>query len=370
MKENNNTTNAKNPGTNSDKTTELEEQAKTELNSTANVYSSIPSVRSHGTLRGYNPSQILTLQRTLGNKAVQRMVERTRQSTTAQPTSIYPKPFSTLVEQPANSLSHPVQRLMTLAKFKDKSDGAFAGKRNNVTKVDTALIKYHSATSKSVGLSEVIGKCDEYLNGPDKKDSSRVAGVKALKKEATNELAAWRLRARIPLPASVYRNDERTPEKIAEVGFQPWNAGGNVSIVEHVKQVLEADRPDAPTGESGTKGMGAKKHSQWVSTAGDLNYAKDPTLLSGLLNKYFYKIDTRNDIASFHDSSKQFDELGIPNPYESQFEFCKEGGIPGNQVSHFVHGKALMNFVLAGTDAATWDVPWEPMPVHAPIIII
>jgi hypothetical protein len=216
----------------------------------------------------------------------------------------------------------------------------------------------------------VIAACNEYLDGAGKKDSKRVAGVTALRTEATKELALWRLRDRVPLPDSVYRSDERAPEKIAEVGFQPWHSKGNVSIVEHVKQVLEQDRPDAPTGESGAKGMGAKKHSQWVSTAGDLNFAKDPTLLAGHLNKYFYKIDTRNNVQSIHDVSKHFDEQGIPNPYETQFEFCQEGGIPGDQISYYVHGSKLMDFILAGTDASTWNIPWEPMPVPAKQVII
>jgi hypothetical protein len=374
MKESINTSPTKNSGKDSDNATTLDEQAQTELGPATTFFSSMSSLRPDGTLNGANRSQVLSLQRTLGNKAVQRMVERTRQARTAtNATNLKPGAANTIeptvkppeiIGQAANALSHPVQRLMTPDKFKDKSGGPFSGARDKIKKVDAALLKYQSASSRSVGLSEVIAACKDYLDGPGKKDSKRISGVKALRKEATNELAAWRLRERIPLPTSVYRSDERTPEKIAEVGFQPWLPQGNISIIEHVKQVLEEDHPDLATGESGKAGMGAKKHSQFVSTAGDLNFAKDPTLLAGLLNKYFYKINTRTNTQSFHDASISFDEQGIPNPYETQFEFCQEGGIPGNQVSYFVPGSKLMDFILAGTDASSWNVPWEPMPVH------
>ncbi len=270
----------------------------------------------------------------------------------------------------AHELTHVVQqnrstiqrKLMTEGEFVNKSDSAFSGKRNNVVKIDNALKKCHGASSRSVGLTELIGACNEYLSAPEKKAKKRIAGVKALLKNATDELAAWRLRDRAPLPESVYRMDERLPAVISKVGFQPWNAGGNITIVEHVNQVLANNRDVAPTGESGKAGSGAKKHSQYVSTSGNLNFAKDPILLQGLLNKYFYKIDTTVDPQTFTDVNKHFDDQGLPNPYEPQFEFIKSGGIPGNQVTYFVNGRALMDFVIAGTDASTWVIPWEKMP--------
>jgi hypothetical protein len=60
--------------------------------------------------------------------------------------------------------------------------------------------------------------------------------------------------------------------------------------------------------------------------------------------------------------NKHFDEQGVPNPYEPQFEFIKSGGIPGNQVTYYVHGQELMEFVIARTDASSWNIPWTPMP--------
>jgi hypothetical protein len=256
-----------------------------------------------------------------------------------------------------------IQReLMTEDEFENISGSFFSGSRNRVLRVDEALKKCQDASSKSVALTELIGACNEYLNIPEQKASKRISGVEALLKNATEELAAWRLRERIPLPNAVYRMDERPPAEIANVGFQPWNAGGDISIIEHVNQVLQVDRGDAPTGESGEAGKGAKKHSQWVSTSGDLNFAKDPTLLQGLLFKYFYKIDTSVDPLTFTDVNKHFDEQGVPNPYEPQFEFIKSGGIPGNQVTYYVHGKELMEFVIARTDASSWNIPWTPMP--------
>jgi len=259
--------------------------------------------------------------------------------------------------------SAPIQmKLMTEDEFIKASGSMFSGTRDRVLEVDAALKKCISASSKSVGFTELIGACDKYLNIPEKKDKTRIAGVTKLKKNAVEELAAWRLRDRMPLPASVFRMDERGPGDIAKLGFQPWNGKGNISIVEHVKQVLKTKQETAPTGESGEIGMGAKKHSQFVSTAGDMNFAKDPTLLAGLLAKKFYKIDTTVDPLTFTDVNKHFDELGEPNPYEPQFEFIKSGGIPGNQVTHYVEGKALIEFVIAQTDASTWDIKWLPMP--------
>ena len=64
--------------------------------------------------------------------------------------------------------------------------------------------------------------------------------------------------------------------------------------------------------------------------------------------------------------SKHFDEQGIPNPYETQFEFIQNGGIPGNNVSHYVHGKDLMDLVIGGTPAKTWVIPWTEMPKVPP----
>jgi len=299
-------------------------------------------------------SNVIHLQRTIGNAAVQRLLDNNqmmRQSTSSE-TSI--------------------QRLMTTSQFIGKSRGplwgAFTGKRDEVKKVEAALTKYHSASSKSVGLTDVINACDDYLKVAGRA-GSRIAGVKALKLAATKELAAWRLRDRDPMPQSTYRMDERTPEAISKVGFQPWNPAGTVSIVEHVTQVLRTQKPDRPDGTSGDIGKGAKKHSQFVSTAGNLDFAKVPTLLAGLLSKYFYKIDTSINPANFNDVSKHFDEMGEPNPYETQYEWAHEGGIAPACITQYFHGKDIVDMVIAGKIDVN-AIAWKDMPVQPPVVPI
>ena len=263
----------------------------------------------------------------------------------------------------SNSSDSTIQRqVMSTDEFITQSKSTFSGPRNRVLEVDNALEKYHGGSSKSVGLSNLIDHCKKYLNVPDKKASARVVGVKALLLQATQELAAWRLRDRVPLPDSVYRMDERPPATIGQVGFQAWNSGGDITIIEHVTQVLREARADAPNGDSGEVGKGAKKHSQFVSTAGDLNFAKDQKLLQGLPSKIFYKIDTTVNPQTFKDVNQYFDAQGEPNPYETQFEYIQSGGILGDHVTHYVSGKDLIPFVVAGTDASTWNIPWTPMP--------
>ncbi len=312
-----------------------------------------PAVENLGKVPLTN-NNVLHLQRTIGNAAVQRLLDN----------------HQTIKHSTRGGAS--IQRLMTISQFKGKSRGplwgAFTGKRDEVKKVEAALTKYHSATSKSVGLTDVINACDDYLNVAGRA-GSRIAGVKALKLAAAKELAAWRLRVRDPMPQSVYRMDERTPEVIAGVGFQPWNPAGTVNIVEHVTQVLRTTKTDRPDGTSGAIGMGAKKHSQFVSTAGNLDFAKDPTLLAGLLNKYFYKITTTVNPANFNDVSKHFDDMGEPNPYETQFEWAHDGGIPPASVTQYFKGKDIVDMVIAGhIDPAA--INWTDMPVLAPVLAV
>lgn len=295
-------------------------------------------------------SNVIQLQRMIGNTAVQRLLDGNQMMhSTSGKTSI--------------------QRLMSTSQFIGKSRGplwgVFTGKRNEIKKVEAALTKYHSASSKSVGLTDVINACDDYLKTAGRA-GSRIAGVNALKLAATKELAAWRLRDREPMPNSVYRMDERTPEEIAKVGFQPWNPAGTVSIIEHVTQVLRTKKPDRPDGTSGDIGKGAKKHSQYVSTAGNLEFAKDPTLLAGLLNKYFYKIDTSINPNNFNDVNRHFDEMGEPNPYETQFEWSHEGGIAPACITQYFHGKDIVDMVVAGKIVEN-AIPWKNMPVQPPV---
>jgi hypothetical protein len=116
VKEVSKTLQSKNRAADSDKAVLLEERPGSDLDPTGADYSALPPLRPGGTLRGYSPPQVLSLQRMVGNKAVQRMVERTRQSRVAARTgSTYSKAGSALVAAPANQQSHPVQRLLTLA---------------------------------------------------------------------------------------------------------------------------------------------------------------------------------------------------------------------------------------------------------------
>src|ERR1700680_1939483 len=62
------------------------------------------------------------------------------------------------------------------------------------------------------------------------------------------------------LPQYTYRLDQRAPVLIRATGFQPWNGGGNITLVEHVTNAYGANHAQA--------GQATKHDSQWVSTAG------------------------------------------------------------------------------------------------------
>jgi len=253
----------------------------------------------------------------------------------------------------------PIRRLMSEGDFKKKSGGKLSGKRKRILNVDKALHDVSGAMSVSVALDNVINQCNAYLSGPGSKDSTRVKGVKLLLQQAIADLAAWRIRARIPLPDFVFRSDTRDPAIIAKDGFQPWNSAGTISIVEHVKGSLEAARADIGD-QSGAVGALAKHHSQFVSTAADIEFAKDPVLVAGLRSKIFYKIATAQNPATFTDVGEHFDGQNLPNPFEKQLEFVQLGGIPGDHVVEYVDGKDIEEFALGLADAAS--IPWKPMP--------
>lgn len=255
-----------------------------------------------------------------------------------------------------------IRRLMSPGKFKSKSGGVLSGTRSRVLAVDKALTDVTGAYSKSVALDKLINECNTYLSGPGSKDSTRVKGVKALLAEAITELTQWRMRARIPFPDFVFRMDERAPAVIAQVGFQPWNPAGTLSIIEHVKGAIEVARADV-NGKSGAVGAGAKPHSQFVSTAADLEFAKDPVLAQGLPGKYFYKISTAAAPDTYTDVGEHFDGQQVANPFEKQLEFIQRGGIPGNQVVEYIAGKDVIGFALGEDDASA--LAWTPMPVAA-----
>jgi hypothetical protein len=233
--------------------------------------------------------------------------------------------------------------------------GLFSGKRNRITVVDDALEKCHSAASKSVGLEGLIKVCKDYLIDVLDKNSSRVFGVRALLENAVRELAQWRLRERAPLPAVVYRMDSRLPAEIATKGFQPWKESGNISIIEHVLGSIKGSTKLA------------KFESQYVSTTANLDFAKDMTFVSKLPNNYFFKITTRAVSERFSDVSKVFDENEVANPFETQFEWIHEGGIPADTVTHFITGRVLIDNALNNTDIVPDALDWQEMPKATPL---
>ncbi len=255
--------------------------------------------------------------------------------------------------------AHRLHRLMDAKAFGKASDSMFSGSRKSVLKVDKALKDVADASSVSVALDNLINQCNAYLTEPGR-DKTRKAGVKKLLGEAIAELAAHRMRARMPLPDFVFRSDERAPEAIAKAGFQPWKPTGAVSLIEHVTGALETAQQDKDGLDLDAGGL-TKKASQFVSTSASMDGAKDPTLIQGLLNKYYYKVSTGGDEASYTDVSKHFDDNLRANPYEKQNEFAKTGGVPPANIVAFVHGRDLIDFALGtvGADA----IPWSPMPV-------
>jgi hypothetical protein len=134
------------------------------------------------------------------------------------------------------------------------------------------------------------------------------------------------------LPANTYRFDTRTPEQIAQTGFQPWKNTGNITIREHVENAYQ-QRPN--------QGKQTKYDSQFVSTGGYGILKKiDPTFAQGLLNTNVYKIDTAiaAQTGRFHDVNDHFDKIGVKRPYATQREWLKEGGIPPAAVVEWMPG--------------------------------
>ncbi|WP_299733683.1 hemagglutinin repeat-containing protein [uncultured Endozoicomonas sp.] len=251
------------------------------------------------------------------------------------------------------------RRVISLEQFKKNTDLLFS-ERKRISAIDKVLSNYDGADSRSSSLTNLINVATDYLEQPGKHNKKREKAVRELIDQANQELDAWRSRERAPLPGVVFRMDERSPELIAKTGFQPWNKDGSITIIEHVTGVLEQDRAVAPSGDSESKGILAKKHSQFVSTAADLSFAKDPVLLSGLLSKTLYKIDTTKNADSFTDVGLYFDRQKVANPFEKQREFVQKGGIDAGQVTHYTTGAELVDFVTGSASADR--IKWYPLP--------
>ncbi len=85
MKGSANPSQAKSPDKSPDKATPLEELAQPERAPASTSFSINQPLRPDKNLRGYSPGQILALQRLIGNKSVQQMIARSRQTGTARP---------------------------------------------------------------------------------------------------------------------------------------------------------------------------------------------------------------------------------------------------------------------------------------------
>ena len=160
------------------------------------------------------------------------------------------------------------------------------------------------------------------------------------------------------LPVNTYRWDTRLPAKIANSGFQPWNANGNIRLEEHVNNAFAS-------GEQ--QGQQAKYESQWVSTGAYGMLKKlDPTFAQQVLNTYLYKIDTTTakTTGEFSDANDYFDKINKDRPYASQREWIKLGGIPPEAVVKWMRGKDFVEQYDIDTGAPNENelTGWKAMP--------
>jgi RHS repeat-associated protein len=112
------------------------------------------------------------------------------------------------------------------------------------------------------------------------------------------------------LPRFTYRGDTRAPEEIFEIGLQPWNPGGNLTLHEHVYGFNEITSATADLHDS-----------QWVSTTYHAAAAK-PFANSDFNGGYVYVVRPRRgaDVNS---------TLGGSSPED---EFAVLGGIPSGDI--------------------------------------
>lgn len=152
------------------------------------------------------------------------------------------------------------------------------------------------------------------------------------------------------LPRYTYRWDSRAPATIRMTGFQPWNGGGNISLIEHVNNAYGPGHARA--------GQQTKHDSQWVSTGGYGMLKKlDPTFAQQVLNSNLYKIDTAIALqtGNFVDANDYFDRAGIDRPYATQREWVKLGGIDQAAVVEYMPGRDYYRQL----NHVTWTAPDE-----------
>lgn len=148
------------------------------------------------------------------------------------------------------------------------------------------------------------------------------------------------------LPAYVYRFDDRAPATIRATGFQPWNGGGTITVIEHVNNAYGLAHPNA--------GQQTKHDSQYVSCGGyGILKRIDPTFAQKLMVTHVYKIDTAvaSQTGMFYDANDIFDKAGINRPYATQREWLKDGGIDQAAVVFTMTGMTFFNQLNANNIA-------------------
>ncbi len=140
------------------------------------------------------------------------------------------------------------------------------------------------------------------------------------------------------LPMYTYRWDTRSPPTIRATGFQPWNGGGQITLMEHVNNAYSPGHAQA--------GQQTKHDSQWISTGGyGMLKNLDPTFAQQVLASNLYKIDTAIALGTgnFMDANDYFDKAGVDRPYSTQREWIKLGGIDQAAVIEFMNGQTYVN---------------------------
>jgi hypothetical protein len=158
------------------------------------------------------------------------------------------------------------------------------------------------------------------------------------------------------LPQYTYRLDQRTPVVIRATGFQPWNGGGGITLMEHVNNAYGANHAQA--------GQQAKHDSQWVSTAGyGMLKNLDPVFAQQILNTNVYRIDTVAALATgnFMDANDYFDKAAVNRPYSTQREWLKLGGVDQVAVVDYMPGQTYFGQLNAQFEAPNENalVGWQ-----------
>jgi len=145
------------------------------------------------------------------------------------------------------------------------------------------------------------------------------------------------------LPAFVYRLDTRAPAFVRATGFQPWNAAGNITLMEHVNNAYAPGHAQ--------QGQLTRQASQYVSTGGyGLLKPLDATFANQLHETNLYKIDTAvaQQTGLFFDVNDIFDKAGVDRPYATQREWLKLGGIDQSAVIEMMTGATFAGQMVEG----------------------